>query len=224
MRDNRQGMLIVLSGPSGSGKDTVLDELKDTTDDVQISISLTTRDKRPWEFDGVHYYFVTREYFEEKLQSCEILEFTQYNGNYYGTPKTTVDEWLAEGKTVILKIEVEGAANVREIYPDCISVFLMPPSLEVLRQRLRNRESETEADIAPPGNRRTGASPRARLRLYRPQRPARLRCQRFPFYHPRGTPAQLPAQIYDRRSNAGLKNNRSRGGVLATRLVPLMRL
>ena len=147
MRKNRQGLLVVLSGPSGSGKDTLLDELGDSTDDVQVSISLTTREKRPWEYDGIHYYFVTREYFSEKIAQDEILEYTEYNGNFYGTPKASVDEWLAQGKTVILKIEVEGALNIRAIYPDCVSVFLLPPSLEVLRQRLCRREADSAADI-----------------------------------------------------------------------------
>ena len=145
MRENREGLLVVLSGPSGSGKDTVLGEL--CMDDVEISISLTTRQKRPWEYDGTHYYFVDRDYFEEKLGNNEILEYTQYNGNYYGTPKSTIDEWLGQGKTVILKIEVEGAANIRAMYPNCVSVFLLPPSLEVLTQRLFHRESEDAAEI-----------------------------------------------------------------------------
>jgi len=143
-----QGLLVVLSGPSGSGKDTVLGELCKTADNLELSVSLTSRERRPWEFDGTHYYFVTREYFEEKLQAGEILEYTEYNGNYYGTPRASIDEWLGLGKTVILIIEVEGAANIRAIYPDCVSVFLLPPSLEVLRQRLFRRESEKEDEIA----------------------------------------------------------------------------
>ncbi|MDR2686888.1 MAG: guanylate kinase, partial [Oscillospiraceae bacterium] len=143
-----QGLLVVLSGPSGSGKDTVLGELCKTADNLELSVSLTSRERRPWEFDGTHYYFVTREYFEEKLRAGEILEHTQYNGNYYGTPKASIDEWLALGKTVILEIEVEGAARIRAIYPDCVSVFLLPPSLEVLEQRLHRRESENGDEIA----------------------------------------------------------------------------
>ena len=148
MRENKEGLLVVLSGPSGSGKDTVLGELSEGMDDLEISVSLTTRQKRPWEYDGVHYYFVDRAYFEEKIAGGEILEYTQYNDNYYGTPKSIIDEWLAIGKTVILIIEVEGAANVRALYPNCVSVFLLPPSLEVLSQRLYRRESESAAEIA----------------------------------------------------------------------------
>jgi len=148
MRKDEPGLLVVLSGPSGSGKDTVLGELCQTADNLALSVSLTSRAKRAWEIDGTHYHFVTREAFEEKLRAREILEHTQYNGNYYGTPKAAVDEWLAQGKTVILKIEVEGAANIREIYPDCVSVFLLPPSLEALAQRLFRRKSEKEDEIA----------------------------------------------------------------------------
>jgi len=148
MRKGDQGLLIVLSGPSGSGKDTVLEELRQTADNLELSVSLTSRAKRAWELDGTHYHFVTRETFEENLRAGEILEHTQYNGNYYGTPKGPVDAWLSQGKTVILKIEVEGAANIRAIYPHCVSVFLLPPSLEVLTHRLFRRESENADEIA----------------------------------------------------------------------------
>ncbi|MDR0531977.1 MAG: guanylate kinase [Oscillospiraceae bacterium] len=148
MRKNKRGLLVVLSGPSGSGKDTVLGELKEEFDDLEVSVSLTTRRKRAWEHEGTHYYFVARAQFEEKIAAGEILEYTQYNGNYYGTPKSAIDAWLARGKTVILKIEVEGAANIRAIYPECVTVFLLPPSLEVLAQRLFRRESEDAAEIA----------------------------------------------------------------------------
>ncbi|MCL1951382.1 MAG: guanylate kinase [Oscillospiraceae bacterium] len=156
MRKDEPGLLVVFSGPSGSGKDTVLGELCKTEDDVALSVSLTSRAKRPLERDGTHYHFVSREYFEEKLRAGEILEHTQYNGNYYGTPRASIDEWLGQGRTVILEIEVEGAARIRAIYPGCVSVFLLPPSLEVLEQRLRRRESESEDEIA----RRTGIAKR----------------------------------------------------------------
>ncbi len=149
MRKNREGLLIVLSGPSGSGKDTLLNELADhADDDLEFSVSLTTRQRRSWESDGTHYYFVSKEYFECKLEDGEILEHACYSGHYYGTPKATVDEWLALGKTVVLKIEVEGARRIREIYPNSVSVFLLPPSLDVLAQRLFGRKSEDEAEIS----------------------------------------------------------------------------
>jgi len=141
------GLLIVFSGPSGSGKDSVLNMLKSQGNDIQLSISLTTREPRAGEQDGLHYFFVTHEDFEKKIAAGEVLEYAQYNAQYYGTPKTAVDEWLAQGKTVILEIEVEGAGNIRRIYPDCVSVFLIPPSIETLRERLRGRQSNTEADI-----------------------------------------------------------------------------
>ncbi|MCR4615227.1 MAG: guanylate kinase [Clostridiales bacterium] len=143
---NKKGILLVLSGPSGSGKDTVLNELaKD--DGIQLSVSMTTRAKRDWEIDGTHYYFVTPEYFKRKIEADEVLEYTVYSGNYYGTPKAAIDEWLNEGKTVVLKIEVEGAANIRRIYPDAVSVFLLPPSMKVLEERLFRRESEDTEEI-----------------------------------------------------------------------------
>ena len=147
MQQNNSGLLIVLSGPSGAGKDSVLEQLKLQGEDIQLSISLTTRGKRAGEVHGEHYWFVSRQEFEEKLQNSEVLEYTQYNGNYYGTPKTEIDQWLAQGKTVILEIEVEGAANIRSIYPNCVSVFLVPPSLAVLRQRLIDRQSESLEEI-----------------------------------------------------------------------------
>jgi len=164
MRKGEQGLLVVLSGPSGSGKDTVLEELRKTEADLALSVSLTSRAKRPWEADGTHYHFVTREYFEQSLRAGDILEHTQYSGNYYGTPKAPVDAWLSRGKTVVLIIEVEGAANIRALYPGSVSVFLLPPSLDALRQRLFRRESEKEDEIA----RRTEIAKReiARARTY----------------------------------------------------------
>ncbi len=141
------GVLIILSGPSGSGKDTVLNKLTENRDDIKISISMTTRQKRNDEIDGLNYYFVSREYFEKKIADNNMLEYAEYADNLYGTPKAPVDEMLRNGKAVILKIEVQGAEKIRKIYPEVISIFLMPPSVRVLEERLRGRNSEDEETL-----------------------------------------------------------------------------
>lgn len=141
------GLLLVVSAPSGCGKDTVLAELCRDREDIKRSVSMTTRAMREGETDGKDYYFVDKSYFERMLSEDKILEHTIYNGNYYGTPKTAVDEWLKKGETVILKIEVEGGGNIRRMYPDSVGIFLVPPSMQVLEKRLRNRGSETEEEI-----------------------------------------------------------------------------
>lgn len=144
---SERGILVILSGPSGSGKDTVLNKLCECDSDVKVSVSMTTREKRDDEIDGVHYYFVTREYFEKKISENRMLEYAEYAKNYYGTPAEPVDEMLSQGKSVILKIEVQGAEKIRNRYDDVISIFLMPPSLRVLEQRLRGRGTEDEETI-----------------------------------------------------------------------------
>ncbi len=141
------GILIILSGPSGSGKDTVLNELVKNREDIKISVSMTTREKRQGEIDGYHYYFVDRDYFERKISEDKMLEYAEYADNYYGTPKAPVDEMLSNGKAVILKIEVQGAEKIRKLYSDVISIFLMPPSMRVLEERLRARNTEDEETI-----------------------------------------------------------------------------
>lgn len=141
------GILIILSGPSGSGKDTVLNKLVENREDIKISVSMTTRNKRQDEIDGFHYYFVDRDYFEKNISENKMLEYAEYAGNYYGTPKAPVDEMLSNGKAVILKIEVQGAEKIRNIYSDVISIFLMPPSMRVLEERLRARNTEDEETI-----------------------------------------------------------------------------
>ena len=141
------GMLVILSGPSGSGKDTILTELTKRDMSIKISTSMTTRKKREWEVDGVHYYFVDEAYFKRKIEEGQVLEYAQYGVNLYGTPKAPVDELLSQGKTVFLKIEVQGAEKIRRLYPEAASIFLMPPSMTALEERLRCRESEDEEDI-----------------------------------------------------------------------------
>lgn len=145
---NNEGMLVLFSGPSGVGKDTVLDIILDKDERLQRSISLTTREKRSGETDGKDYYFITKEKFLEMVDGGQVLEYAQYGENIYGTPKAPVDKWLNEGKTVILKIEVKGAQKIRELYPDAVSIFLLPPSMQVLEDRIRMRATEDENDIS----------------------------------------------------------------------------
>lgn len=144
---NKEGMLILFSGPSGVGKDTVLDVVLNKNKSLQKSISLTTRCIRDNETDGKDYYFISSDKFEDMISKGEVLEYAQYGVNMYGTPKAPVDKWLSEGKTVVLKIEVQGAKNIKEMYPDSVGIFLLPPSMEVLEKRLRSRGTETEEDI-----------------------------------------------------------------------------
>ena len=142
-----EGILVIFSGPSGSGKGTVLKKYLAENDDARVSVSMTTRQPREGDIDGVHYYFVTREYFEKKIADNKMLEYAEYNHNMYGTPKEPVDEMLKEGKIVFLEIEVQGAEKIRKLYPDAVSIFLMPPSMRVLEERLRGRQSEDEETI-----------------------------------------------------------------------------
>lgn len=142
-----EGVLVIFSGPSGSGKGTVLKKYLASQEDARVSVSMTTRQPREGDIDGVHYYFVTREYFEKKIADGKMLEYAEYNHNMYGTPKEPVDEMLREGKIVFLEIEVQGAEKIRKLYPDAVSIFLMPPSMSILEERLRGRQSEDEETI-----------------------------------------------------------------------------
>ncbi|MBQ3094190.1 MAG: guanylate kinase [Clostridia bacterium] len=145
---SKKGMLIVLSGPSGSGKGTIVSKLLAKRDDTVLSVSMTTRAPREGEVDGVHYFFTDREEFE-KMQSLDaFLEYAEYNGNYYGTPESSVRNWLAEGKNVILEIEVQGAERVMDHRADLVSIFITIPSMEELRRRLVGRGTENEETIA----------------------------------------------------------------------------
>lgn len=139
--------LIVVSGPSGCGKDTVVKEIIRTDDRFTLSVSATTRPKRPYETDGVDYIFLSTQEFIAKISKGEFLEHTLYCDNYYGTLKSQIEEKVAAGKTVILVIEVEGAQNVKKVYPDALTVFICPPSLEELERRLRQRNTEDDGKI-----------------------------------------------------------------------------
>jgi len=147
MSKSKRGFLIALSGPSGSGKGTIVKSLLSQRDDMVLSVSMTTRAPRPGEVDGVHYHFVTRELFEETIRQDGFLEYAEYNGNYYGTPSAPINQWLAEGKTVILEIEVQGAEKVMDHRSDLVSIFITIPSVEELERRLRGRGTETEEVI-----------------------------------------------------------------------------
>ena len=142
-----KGKLLVLSGPSGAGKGTVIGELMRRRSDVCFSVSATTRDPRPGEVDGVNYFFVTKDKFRQMIEEGQMLEYAQYVSNYYGTPRAYVEEKLNAGMNVVLDIEVQGAQQVIAAAPEAIPVFLVPPSLEILEQRLRNRKTETEEQI-----------------------------------------------------------------------------
>ena len=144
---NDKGILIVLSGFAGSGKGTIVREVLAGYDNYVLSVSATTRAPREGEVEGVHYFFKTEDEFKKMIADGELLEFANYVGNYYGTPRTYVKEQLAAGRNVILEIETEGALNIKREYPDAVLVFVMPPSVEEIHNRLIKRGTETEEVI-----------------------------------------------------------------------------
>ncbi len=141
-----KGSLIIISGPSGSGKDTVLKKLFEKMPEIEFSISSVSRPMREGEIQGEKYNFITPEQFEQMIVDDALLEYNVYCGNYYGTPKAPVERCIASGGEIILEVDVNGAANVRKNCPDNFSVFIAPPSFDVLRNRLTNRGTET-ADV-----------------------------------------------------------------------------
>ncbi len=144
----KRGLLIILSGPSGVGKGTVRQELfKDESLNLAYSISMTTRKPRPGEVDGVDYFFVEENEFDDKIEKGELLEYARFVGNCYGTPQFYVDKLLNEGKNVVLEIEVQGALQVIEKCPDALTIFLVPPSFEELERRIRGRRTEEESVV-----------------------------------------------------------------------------
>ena len=144
---SKRGLLVLYSGPSGCGKGTVMQQVLAQRQDTVVSVSVTTRSPRPGEQDGVEYFFRTREQFEQMIEQGQLLEYAQYNGNYYGTPRAEIEKLLEQGKNVILEIEVQGAEKVMDSGIDVVSVFLAPPSMQELSRRLHKRATEEEAVV-----------------------------------------------------------------------------
>lgn len=142
-----KGLLIVLSGPSGTGKGTVCKALLNKRKDISLSVSCTTRAPRPGEIDGVSYFFKTHDEFENLIKQDEFLEYADVFSNYYGTPKSFVDAAIDQGKDVLLEIDVQGALKVKSAYPQGVYIFLVPPSMEELENRIRSRGTETKEQI-----------------------------------------------------------------------------
>src|SRR5207245_11655926 len=145
----RRGLLIVISGPSGVGKDTVIKRLLEVDPNLRYSVSYTTRRPRPGEVDGVNYHFVSREEFERLIREGAFLEHATYGGNLYGTPFAQLDQERAAGRDIVLKIDVQGAEQVRKRAPDALRIFLAPPSMdELLRQQTKQHNKNTKKDAS----------------------------------------------------------------------------
>ena len=143
----QKGILFILSGPSGVGKGTVRKALFEKDTSLQYSISMTTREKRPGEKEAVDYFYRTKAEFEAMIEDKQLLEYAKYVNNYYGTPRQYVEETLEKGQDVFLEIEVQGALQVRENFPEGVFIFLCPPSLDELKNRIINRGTETEKSV-----------------------------------------------------------------------------
>ncbi len=142
-----QGKLIVITGPSGVGKGTIVRSLLENHPQLDLSISATTRNPRPGEVDGQDYYFMSKAAFQQAIAESNFLEWAEYAGNYYGTPKTKVKELIDAGKWVLLEIELVGARAIADIFPDALRIFILPPSLEELEARIRERGKDSESAI-----------------------------------------------------------------------------
>lgn len=148
MQQQKRGTLFVFSGPSGVGKGTLNARLfAEFGDQIAFSVSATTRAPREGEIDGKHYFFISRQEFENRIANNDFLEYAQFAGNCYGTPKSYVLSLLEQGKNVLLEIEVQGAMQVMERMPECVSIFVLPPSFEELERRLRGRGTESEEKV-----------------------------------------------------------------------------
>ncbi|MCC0178286.1 guanylate kinase [Waterburya agarophytonicola K14] len=148
MPANQLGKLIVITGPSGVGKGTLVNFLLQRHPQLKLSISATTRQPRPGEVEGVNYFFLNKKDFETAILNQELLEWAEYAGNYYGTPKAGVIEEIKQGNYIILEIELAGARSVADLFPEALRIFILPPSIEELEQRIRNRGTNTEESIA----------------------------------------------------------------------------
>ena len=142
-----RGLLIIISGPSGAGKGTICKNFMERNENVALSVSATTRTPRTGEVEGVNYYFMSKEKFREKIASNDFLEYAEVYDNYYGTPKSNVEEILESGKDVILEIDIQGALKVKENTEEGVFIFVLPPSMEELKQRIINRGSETPESL-----------------------------------------------------------------------------
>lgn len=148
IKQKKTGQIVVISSPSGGGKGSVIAGLlKNDNKTRWLSVSATSRKPRPGEVEGVNYYYLTEEEFKKKIDEDYFLEYTNYAGNYYGTPKEYIKEKLNKGIDVILEIEIEGAANIKKLIPEALFIFIMPPSLKELVRRLKNRGTETNEKI-----------------------------------------------------------------------------
>ena len=147
IKEKKRGLLIVVSGPSGAGKDTVCNRLVEEQRNVWISISMTSREPRKGEVNGKNYFFITKEEFEEKIKNEEFLEYAVYNNQYYGTPKSKIEEKLSNGIDVILVIDIQGALKIKEQLEETLFIFILPPSMEELKKRLIERNTETKEKI-----------------------------------------------------------------------------
>ncbi len=142
-----KGILLVISGFSGAGKGTIVNRLIEKYDEYALSISMTSRAPRPGDVEGVNYFFVSREEFEKTIAENGLLEYAEYCGNYYGTPRAFVEKKLEEGRNVILEIEIQGASNIKKAFPESLLIFITPPSAAELEKRLRSRGTESEEAI-----------------------------------------------------------------------------
>ncbi len=148
IKEKAKGLLIVVSGPSGAGKDTIVSKVVENMKNIKISISMTSRSPRGNEKDGKDYYFVTKEEFEKSIENGELLEYAiVHNGKYYGTPKAKIDEDLNKGISIVLVIDIQGALKIKEKIPEALFIFIMPPSMEILKKRLIARNTESKDKI-----------------------------------------------------------------------------